>query len=66
MNEVSIIINGVRYDAVERPPFQKGESPCGECNICDLWEKGYFPCDEVIGKNRVFKKSENKLKHEYE
>lgn len=60
--QVSIIINGVRYDAVERPPFQKGESPCRECNICDLWEiNDGFPCNEVIGQNRVFKKSDKKF-----
>jgi hypothetical protein len=64
MNEVSIIINGVRYDAVERPPLQKGESPCRECDICDLWEYDGFPCDEVIGYNRVFKKSVKSLKYE--
>ena len=52
MNEISIIINGVRYDAVKRPPRQKGKSPCSECDICDLWEiNDGFPCNEIIGEN---------------
>ena len=62
MNEISIIINGVRYDAVKRPPRQKGKSPCSECDICDLWEiNDGFPCNEIIGENRVFKKSDKKF-----
>lgn len=51
MNEISIIINGVRYDAVE----------AGHCDIypkcsdCKLFLTTY--CIALIGVNRVFKKS---------
>ena len=51
MNEVSIIINGVRYDAVE----------AGHCDIyakcsnCKLFLQ--TACIALIGVNRVFKKS---------
>lgn len=55
MNEVSIIINGVRYDAVE----------AGHCDItakcrgCKLFLQTY--CIALIGVNRVFKKSDKKF-----
>lgn len=57
MNEVSIIINGVRYDAVEKP---KGFDVCNGCDICELYEVKdiIFPCSKIIGSNRVFKKSD--------
>ena len=60
MNEVSIIINGVRYDAVEKP---KEGYVCNGCDICDLYdvEDIIFPCSEIIGSNRVFKKSDKKF-----
>ena len=51
MNEVSIIINGVRYDAVK----------AGHCDIyakcrnCKLFLQ--TSCIELIGVDRVFKKS---------
>ena len=56
MNEISIIINGVRYDAVEKP---KLGSVCGMCNICDIIPN--FPCCDLIGVDRVFKKSDKKF-----
>lgn len=49
MNEVSIIINGVRYDAVE------GVEICS-CKGCEIEDE----CENVIGlctNNTVFKKS---------
>lgn len=60
MNEISIIINGVRYDAVEMPEHKEGVSVCNGCDICDLYEVNdiIFPCSKIIGSNRVFKKSD--------
>ena len=51
MNEVSIIINGVRYDAV-------GAGHCdiyAKCRDCKLFLQ--TSCIELIGVDRVFKKS---------
>lgn len=51
MNEVSIIINGVRYDAEE-------EGHCdiyAKCSDCKLFLQ--TSCIALIGVNRVFKKS---------
>lgn len=56
MNEISIIIDGVRYDAVEKP---KLGAVCGKCDICDI--KPNFPCSDLIGVDRVFKKSDKKF-----
>ena len=54
MNEVSIIINGVRYDAVE-----KDESET-LCDGCDLYKNCVLAdsCENLIGLERVFKKSD--------
>ena len=57
MNEVSIIINGVRYDAVEEE--------CANCYQCDL----HSGCDEYTFENLcyllapmcIFKKSDKKF-----
>lgn len=63
MNEVSIIINGVRYDAVD------DTSCCTNCK-CDLYdnEQGCKPCiigmdacEQLIGIYGVFKKSDKKF-----
>ena len=60
VNEVSIIFNGVRYDAVENP-----HSPiCDECDLLDMCDdldnRARFTCvklcHQAIG-NRHFKKS---------
>lgn len=51
MNEVSIIINGTRYDAEE-------EGHCdiyAKCSDCKLFLQ--TSCIALIGVNRVFKKS---------
>lgn len=53
MNEISIIINGVRYDAVEKP---KLGGVCDKCDICNIIPN--FPCNDLIGADRVFKKSD--------
>ena len=64
MNEVSIILNGVRYDAVEKPEYKEGVDVCNGCDICELYEVKdiIFPCSKIIGSNRVFKKSDKKFK----
>lgn len=63
MNEVSIIINGVRYDAVEDTPFSFS------CN-CDLYDQikgcqdcliGIHACERLIGVDGIFKKSNKKF-----
>ena len=64
MNEVSIIINGVRYDAIEL----SHNDACRECDICDILEmineENYIEC--ICGKfnfwyNVCFKKSDKKF-----
>lgn len=63
MNEVSIIINGVRYDAVEekdtndnsRCDFYSKEAHCRGCII------GIDSCERLIGVYGVFKKSDKKF-----
>ena len=54
MNEVSIIINGVRYDAVEA-----GHCDIAKCRNCKLFLQ--TACIALIGVNRVFKKSDKKF-----
>ena len=63
MNEVSIIINGVRYDAVDDKPYSYS------CN-CDLYDQingcqncliGTHACARLIGVGRIFKKSNKKF-----
>lgn len=60
MNEVSIIINGVRYDAVEA----KTEFTCEECDLRHLCEKEQYMCLCVIlniEENKYFKKSDKEF-----
>lgn len=61
MNEVSIIINGVRYDAVDT-------NDAGWCHCCDLREMcneydfaSSELCNDVFGSNKIFKKSDKKF-----
>lgn len=63
MNEVSIIINGVRYDAVEVNAFCMSDR-------CDLYDDlhgcpyciiGMETCEKLIGDGRYFKKSDKKF-----
>lgn len=63
MNEVSIIINGVRYDAVEDASYFTD-------NKCDLYDKeqgcrpcviGMVACEQLIGVDGIFKKSDKKF-----
>jgi hypothetical protein len=56
MNEVSIIINGVRYDAVEHT----GTTVCDCCDLlddCSIVQS----CDFLIGGSKIFKKSNKKF-----
>ena len=57
MNEVSIIINGVRYDAVE----YDGNNPCRDCDFKNLCIETDLNCEELIGSLRIFKKSDKKF-----
>ena len=56
MNEVSIIINGVRYDAVE---VEDNQSACKICELPEI-ECNYFYCCP-IDASYTFKKSEKKF-----
>ena len=49
----------MRYDAVKKPEYKEVVDVCNGCDICNLYkEKGIiFPCNKIIGSNRVFKKS---------
>ena len=61
MNEVSIIINGVRYDAVAP---QYSDNACEECDLkeyCFLTELHEYSCYAMIGRHNTFKKSDKKL-----
>lgn len=57
MNEVSIILNGVRYDAVET------NKPETLCYGCDLYKNCVLAdsCENLISLERVFKKSDKKF-----
>lgn len=59
MNEVSIIINGVRYDAVDACSI----SLCNQCDFIDICPKSYPHLCEIfqIGNLRIFKKSDKKF-----
>lgn len=52
-NQVSVIINGVRYDAVET----KDPKCCPECELPNR----YCGCHVALNKNQVFKKSDKKF-----
>lgn len=51
MNEVSIIINGIRYDAVGID----NDSPC--CKFCELPITICESCGYLLNDNQSFKKS---------
>ena len=60
MDEVSIIINGVRYDAVDA----KTEYSCEECDLRHLCEKAQYMSLCLIldvKENKCFKKSDKKF-----
>lgn len=62
MNEISIIINGIKYDAVEMTHEENDMDI--NCNLCDLQHECKnasvcldIPCDYILGLSRYFKKS---------
>lgn len=61
MNEVSIIINGVRYDAVKA----QGGGWCKSCDLFELCNKydcaSTDLCYDIFGTYKVFKKSDKKF-----
>ena len=70
MKEVSIIINGVRYDAVDVPKASK--DIVFTCDICDLHEHcselakatqgaTFYICALEFGDDKFFKKSDKKF-----
>lgn len=62
MNEVSIIINGTQYDAVD------GKS-CTECDLFEYCTSKFEPCNifpRSMQIHKVFKKSDKSLNHEKE
>jgi hypothetical protein len=57
MDEVSIIINGVRYDAVVT---KYADDACSECDLkefCNKTDFHNYSCYAMIGNNRHFTKS---------
>jgi len=61
MNEVSIIINGVRYDATTP---QDTDNCCYECDFVDLCnevELHNYTCFALIGSDRCFRESHKKF-----
>ena len=61
MNEVSIIINGVRYDT---DTARYTDNECDECDLkeyCSLIELYEYSCYAMIGPNKTFKKSDKKF-----
>ena len=60
MNEISIIINGVRYDAVSILPHPIYPI-CSQCHFNEICESKYqsLPdlCNEFLEPEQVFKKS---------
>lgn len=56
MNDVSIIINGVRYDAV----LPLADICCDECDLADFCKKAelnFTTCLALIGLDKCFKRS---------
>ena len=56
MNEVSIIIDGVRYDAVE-----DHTTLCSECDLRECLDRRYCLCLGLKMENIIFKKSDKKF-----
>lgn len=54
MNEVSIIINGIRYDAVD-------DTNCMDCSFFDLCDYNSGICITLGIPLKIFKKSDKKF-----
>lgn len=61
MNEVSIIINGVRYDAVEKQPSKDRCTTCALNEMCFMLDCFLSFCDTFIKRGYHFKKSDKKF-----
>jgi hypothetical protein len=60
MNEVSIIINGVRYDAVANI-LPRDCYGCDFADYCNETEFNIYTCHAMIGDDRYFQKSNKKF-----
>ena len=65
MNEISIIIDGVRYDAVEATKKELNDFDFISCHYCDLYEHCekydcFDMCGEELGSYKYFKKYNKK------
>lgn len=56
-NQVSIIINGVRYDAVDAGVQEHLCDGCDLFQTCELADS----CEKLISLKRIFKKSDKKF-----
>ena len=57
MDEISIVVNGVRYDAIA-PKYS--DDACSECDLkefCNKTDFHNYSCYAMIGNNRCFIKS---------
>lgn len=63
MSEVSIIINGVRYDAVKGKAFHLNDTCdlCDDEHGCSSCVIGMDACETLIGVDGIFKKSDKKF-----
>lgn len=63
MNEVSIIINGVRYDAVVSNNTTDGNASCEECDLFEKCHERTFMhlCSSFLTRCQIFKKSDKKF-----
>lgn len=57
MDEISIIINGVRYDAIAPKYADDGCSECDLKEFCNKTEFYNYTCYATIGNHRCFIKS---------
>ena len=61
MNEVSIIINGVRYDAVEDNECVDCSDVCALDTLCTRYMFITQFCEHIVNEGYVFKKSDKKF-----
>lgn len=57
MDEISIIINGVRYDAIAPKYADDGCSECDLKEFCNKTDFHNYSCYAMIGNHRCFIKS---------
>lgn len=60
MNEVSIIINGVRFDAVVLDNTTDDNASCEECDLFEKCHERTFLhlCSSILARCQIFKKSD--------